>query len=111
MQRLDGSVMLSEPCQRWRAMNARSSAQNVRGTSDATTGSKARRLGRTRAKRACGRTHKKESCFAYSWVHHRPRSGNSRRLQPVTARLHRSLCQFFAAFLIRTVSPSLTVVW
>jgi len=38
--RLDSSVLLSEPCQRWRAMNARFSAQNVRGTSDATTGAK-----------------------------------------------------------------------
>jgi len=90
-------------------MNARFSAQNVRGTSDATTGAK-RRMGRTRAKRACGRTHKKE-LFRLLLGPPPAAFGEPGRLQPVTARLHRSLCQFFAAFLIRTVSPSLTVVW
>ncbi len=53
---------------------------------------------------------KKEGRVSYSASHHRPRSGNSIRLHPVTARLHVSSYQFFLTFLNRTVSPSLTFV-
>ncbi len=54
---------------------------------------------------------KKEGSVGYSSVHHRPCSGNSTRLHPVTARLHVSSYQFFLTFRSRTVSPSLTFVW